>query len=128
MVSPPKTKSNKKQNKTNKQTNKKKLQTLFLRIFWTCCGFIRDHTFMTSMKNVQFLHTPPSPLFLSVLMGPDWTRCPHPWTSKLRLPTNPPPPTPHPLWYSCSISIIFSRRFNHIACPCNSHLFTTKLI
>ena len=38
---------------------------------------IRDHTFMISKKNVQFLH-PPSPLFLSVRMGPNWARPSHP--------------------------------------------------
>ena len=33
---------------------------------------------MTSMKNVQFLHPPPSPLFQSVRMGPNWARPPPP--------------------------------------------------
>ena len=62
---------------------------------------------MISMKNVQFLHTPPSPLFLFVRMDPNWARpppppapgqdltpSPRPWL-KLRLPTTPPP-TPNP--------------------------------
>ena len=46
---------------------------------------------------------PPSPLFLSVRMGPNRARPPsHPWTLKLRLPTNPSPHLPtHPLWYFC---------------------------
>ena len=62
---------------------------------------------MISMKNVQFLHTPPSPLFLFVRMDPNWERPPpprlwarppplppRPWL-KLRLTTTPPPtPTP----------------------------------
>ena len=46
----------------------------------------RDHTFMTSMKNAQFLH-PPSPLFLPVRMGPNRAIPPRLWTSKLGLPT-----------------------------------------
>ena len=26
------------------------------------------------------------------------------------------------LWYSCSILIIFTRRFHHVPCPCNSQI------
>ena len=83
----------------------------------------RDHTFMTSMKNVQVLHPLPPPPIFSVRMGPNWARLPRPWTSQLRLPT--PFPQSHLLWYSCSILIIFSRRFHHIPCPCNSQLLLT---
>ena len=64
---------------------------------------------------------PPAP-------GQDLTPSPRPWL-KLRLPTTPPHPKPlhpHSFWYSCSISIIFSRRFHQIPCPCYSKLFTTK--
>ena len=39
---------------------------------------------MTSMKNVQFLHPPPLPLFLSEL-----SKNPRPLTLKLRLPNLP---------------------------------------
>ena len=89
---------------------------------------IRDHTFMKSMKNVQFLHPPPLLSFLSVRMGPNWATPRHPWTSKHMLPTLHPPPLPesHHLWYFCSILIIFSRRFHQIPCPCNSQLFFTN--
>ena len=68
----------------------------------------------------------PSHLFLSVRMGLNCVSPPPPWTLKLRLPTTSPP-SPHPLWYSYSISIIFIKRFHHIPCPCNSQLFTTKI-
>ena len=37
---------------------------------------LKYHIFMTSKKNVQFLH--PIPLFLSVRMGPNWARPTHP--------------------------------------------------
>ena len=53
-----------------------------------------DHTFMTSMKNVQFLHPPPSLIFLSVRMDPNWARLSLPLDVKLRLPTTPPPQPP----------------------------------
>ena len=101
----------------------------------------RDHKFMISMKNVQFLHTPPSPLFLFVRMDPNWERPPPTrlwarppplppapgWNLGYQRPPPPPqPPSPHSFWYSCSISIIFSRRFHQIPCPCYSKLFTTK--
>ena len=69
--------------------------------------------------------TPPPP-FLTVRMGPNWARPPLPWSSKLRLPPTPLRPHTHSLWYSCSKSIKFSRRFPHILCPCNSQLFITK--
>ena len=69
--------------------------------------------------------TPPPP-FLTVRMGPNWARPPLHWSSKLRLPPTPLRPHTHSLWYSCSKSIKFSRRFPHILCPCNSQLFITK--
>ena len=49
--------------------------------------------------------TPFLPFFLSVRMGPDWTRllplppCSRPWMLKHRLPTSPS--SPHLFWYSC---------------------------
>ena len=82
------------------------------------------------MKNVQFLH-PPLPHRPPIFYQSEWVRIgqehPYlrPWTSKFRLSTTSPP-YPHPLWYSCCISIIFSRLFHHIPSPCNSQLFTTK--
>ena len=90
---------------------------------------VRDHTFMTSTKIVQFLQNPPPPpspslIFLSARIGPNCAIRHRPWTSKLRLPATTT--HPYPLWYSCSISIIFSRRLYHIPCPCNSELFITK--
>ena len=67
-----------------------------------------------------------SSLFLSVWMDPNWVRLHHhPWKSQLRLPTSLTPHS-HLLWYFCSISIIFSRRFHHTPCSCNWQLFTTK--
>ena len=77
---------------------------------------------MTSMKNVQFLHPHPSPLFLSVRMSLNYPAPPSPGHQNLGYQ---PPPYPHSLWYSCSISIVFSRSFHQI--PCNSQLFTKKL-
>ena len=68
----------------------------------------------------------PSHLFLSVRMGLNWARPPHPWMLKLRLPTTPP--HPHPLRYSCCISIIFSWCFHHIQCSCNSQLAISKKV
>ena len=83
---------------------------------------------MTSMKNVQFLH--PLPLFSVCPNGTELGKTSklRSWTLKLRLPTTIPPPLPppHPLWYSCSISIILSRHFHHIPGQCNSQPFTTK--
>ena len=69
----------------------------------------RDHTFMTSMKNVQFLHS--LPLFLSVRMGPIWGS-PRPWTLKLREPTSLPIPIPFGILaayrlYLVDVSIIY---------------------
>ena len=51
---------------------------------------------MTSKKNVQFLH-PPSPLFLSVQMGPKRARPPSstPGRRNLDYQSSPLPPTPH---------------------------------
>ena len=72
-----------------------------------------------------FAPPPPPPFFcLSewVQIGQDH---PLPWTSKLRLPTTPNL-RPHLLWYSCSISITFSRRSHHITCPYYSQIFRTK--
>ena len=83
---------------------------------------VRDHTFMTSMKNAQFLHSS-SLLFLSIRMGPNRARPRLRWTSKQA--TNQPHKS-HPLWYSYSLLIIFSRCFHQIPCPCNSQLFLTK--
>ena len=51
----------------------------------------RDHTFMISKKNVQFLH--PSPPFLSVPMGPNWAGPP---TSACQNLGYQPLPTPIP--------------------------------
>ena len=62
----------------------------------TAILILRDHTFMTSKKNVQFLH--PLPLFLSVRMGLNWASTPHPWTSKPSLKTTPSP-APQPSLY-----------------------------
>ena len=44
---------------------------------------------MTSMKNVLFLHSP-LPYFLSVRMGPKWTRSPPP-PGRRNLGYQPPP-------------------------------------
>ena len=68
---------------------------------------LRDHTFMTSKKNVQFLH--PLPLFLSVRMGLNWASTPHPWTSKLSLKTTPSPapqPSPSPFVFLQKIGML----------------------
>ena len=69
---------------------------------------VRDHTFMTSMKNVQFLHPF---LHFFVWMGPNWVRPPppHPWSSQLRLPTTPQPT--HPLPPSL---LVFLQHINYI--------------
>ena len=73
------------------------------------------------MKNVQFLH-PPLPSFSVCPNESELPRPPAPWHQNLGYQ---PPPYPHSLWYSCSISIVFSRSFHQI--PCNSQLFTKKL-
>ena len=50
---------------------------------------VRDHNFMTSMKNVQCLQ--PSFPFFCLSKWVQIGQAPHPWTSKLRLPTTPNP-------------------------------------
>ena len=99
------------------ETKRKEDEFVFIAIW--------DHKFMTSVKTVQFLH-PLLPFFICP-NGSELNKTPPPqppWTSKRRYQL--PPPHLNPLWYSCSISIISSRRFHHIPCPCYSQLFTTK--
>ena len=62
---------------------------------------LRDHTFMTSKKNVQFLN--PLPTFSVCPNGCELGKTPHLCKSNLRLPPTPPshPPHFHLLWYSC---------------------------
>ena len=64
---------------------------------------VRDHKFVTSIENIQFLQAqsyPPSPssLFLSVRMGPNWARRPH--AHGRRNLGYQPPATPLPIPFS----------------------------
>ena len=64
-------------------------------------------------------YTPPLPSFSVCPNESELPRPPAPGHQNL---SYQPPPYPHSLWYSCSISIVFSRSFHQI--PCNSQLFT----
>ena len=74
------------------------------------------------MKNVQFLHPLPPFFCLSEWVGIGK----HPLPLDIKTYATKHPHHPDPLWYSCSILIIFSRPFHHIPCPRNSQHFTTK--
>ena len=76
---------------------------------------------MTSMKNVQFLHTHPLPPFYVCPNGSKLGKSPRPWTLKLRLPTTPTTPyTPLPFGicaayqlYLVDVSITYHARATH---------------
>ena len=79
-------------NKT-KQTNKqtKKTPDSFFKDILNMMWFHQGPYIYDIHEKCPIFVLLPSPLFLSVLMAPNWTRCPRPWTSKLRLPTTPSP-------------------------------------
>ena len=84
---------------------------------------LRDHTFMTSKKNVQFLH--PLPTFSVCPNGSESGETPHPCKSNLRLPTTStpePPPLPSPLVFLQKIGMLKGKPKCCLKPVCREHL------